>query len=449
MPEVPTPTRTIAYVLKGYPRLSELFIASEIWRLEQLGVPLKLYVLKAADEPTTHQVVRDTKAKPHYLPETTSISSDSMVRWLAANVRAFVPSIRRVIRQHPKGFFRALGLAGAQAIRARDGWRPRKIYVKEFLHAVSLADELSRESNVGLLHGHFAHGATTVTWMASNITGIPFSFTGHAKDIYQATLNPAGLLARKMREAEFVATCTGANHQHLRGVEPNASVHLMYHGLNADFSRLLADGVNRRSPERPRVVSVGRMVPKKGFDVLLHATSILVERGVELDLVIAGENGSHEKDLRQLVNELNLSNVVSFAGTQTQAELFELYSTSTVFSLACRVVDDGDRDGIPNVMMEAMSTGLPVVSTNVSGIPELVEDGVNGILVEPESPDALADALLRVIKDPLLADRLGSQGESTIRDRFDGDAMARQLAALFAKAMHGSGASNAMGASDA
>jgi glycosyltransferase involved in cell wall biosynthesis len=444
MVEIPTratPTRSIAYVLKGYPRLSELFIASEIWRLEQLGVPLELYVVKAADEPTTHQVVRDTNAKPHYLPEATSISSDSLLRWLIANLWVFLPSIRHVVRQHPKGFFRALGLASAQAIRARDGWRPRKIYVKEFLQAVALADELARNSNVGLLHGHFAHGATTVTWLASNITGIPFSFTGHAKDIYQATLNPAGLLERKMREAEFVATCTGANLEHLRGVEPNASVHLMYHGLNADFSRLLADGVNRRSPERPRVVSVGRMVPKKGFDVLLRATSILAERGVELDLVVAGEGGSHEPELRRLVKELNLTNVVSFVGTQTQAELFELYSTSTVFSLACRVVDDGDRDGIPNVMMEAMSTGLPVVSTNVSGIPELVEDGVSGILVEPESPDALADALLRVIKDPSLADRLGHQGEATIRARFDGGEMARKMASLFAKAMDKSDAS--------
>jgi glycosyltransferase involved in cell wall biosynthesis len=444
MPDTPdlsaVPNRTIAYVLKGYPRLSELFIASEIWRLEQLGVSLKLYVLKAADEPSTHQVVRYTKAKASYLPETTSLSTGSLVGWLMVNLRVFVPSLRRVLRRHPAGLFRALGLACAQAVRARDGWRPRKIYVKEFLYAVALADELSRESNVGLLHGHFAHGATTVTWLASNITGIPFSFTGHAKDIYQATLNPAGLLARKMREAKFVATCTGANHAHLCRVEPNASVHLMYHGLNADFSRLLVDGVNRRFPERPRVVSVGRMVPKKGFDVLLRATSILVERGVELDVVIAGESGSHEKELRQLVGDLSLTNVVSFVGTQTQEELFELYATSTVFSLACRVVDDGDRDGIPNVMMEAMSTGLPVVSTNVSGIPELVENGVNGILVDPESPDALADALLRVMKDPSLAERLGREGEATIRGRFDGDVMARQLAVLFA---------NAMGAPDA
>jgi glycosyltransferase involved in cell wall biosynthesis len=428
------PTQTIAYVLKGYPRLSELFIASEIWRLEQLGVTLKLYVLKPADEESSHQVVRDTKTQPKYLPETTSLTGSSLFRWLVINMGLFVAPMGRVARQHPIGLLRTIGLAGAQAIRARDGWRPRKIYVKELLHAVSLADELSREVNVGILHGHFAHGATTVTWFASNITGIPFSFTGHAKDIYQASLNPAGLLARKMREAEFVVTCTGANEDHLCHVEPSASVHLMYHGLNADFSRLLADGVNRRTPTRPRVVSVGRMVPKKGFDVLINAISILVESGVELELVIAGESGSQEGELRKLVDSLNLADVVSFIGIQTQDELFELYSTSTVFSLACRVVDDGDRDGIPNVMMEAMSTGLPVVSTNVSGIPELITNGVNGILVEPETPHSLADALLRVIKDPTLAERFGIEGESTILSRFDGDAMVRKLSALFAEA---------------
>jgi glycosyltransferase involved in cell wall biosynthesis len=195
-------------------------------------------------------------------------------------------------------------------------------------------------------------------------------------------------------------------------------------------------GVNRRLPQRPRVVSVGRMVPKKGFDVLLQATSILVERGVEFNVVIAGESGNQEDDLRELVRALHLSDVVSFEGIQTQEELFELYCTSTVFTLACRVVDDGDRDGIPNVMMEAMSTGLPVVSTNVSGIPELVQDGLNGILVESESPEALADALLRIIKDPSLAQRLGETGRSTILNRFDGEDLARQLAALFAKATH-------------
>jgi glycosyltransferase involved in cell wall biosynthesis len=458
------PTCTIAYVVKGYPRLSELFIASEIWRLEQLGISLRLYVLKTSDEDLTHRVVDDTKVRPKYLPEPTSLSSDSLIRWLMTNVGMFVPALARVVRRRPIGMAKAMVLAGSQAIRAREGWVPRKVYVKEFLQAVAVADELLREPAVGLLHGHFAHGATTVTWLASNITGIPFSFTGHAKDIYQTTLNPAGLLARKMREAEFVVTCTGANREHLAHIEPKASVHLMYHGLNADFSRLLAGsganavnavnaanasesspancvdrcthGVNRRLPQRPRVVSVGRMVPKKGFDVLLQATSILVERGVEFNVVIAGESGNQEDDLRELVRALHLSDVVSFEGIQTQEELFELYCTSTVFTLACRVVDDGDRDGIPNVMMEAMSTGLPVVSTNVSGIPELVQDGLNGILVESESPEALADALLRIIKDPSLAQRLGETGRSTILNRFDGEDLARQLAALFAKATH-------------
>jgi glycosyltransferase involved in cell wall biosynthesis len=434
------PTRSagaVAYVVKGYPRLSELFIASEIWRLEQLGLTLKLYVLKAADEEALHRVVGETNATPHYLPEGTSLSATTAPRWLLRNGPRFAAPWARVAARHPLGLGRAAMMAAAQSVRARTGWHPKKLYLKELLQAVALADELSRTPSVALLHGHFAHGATTVTWLASAITGIPFSFTGHAKDIYQGTLNPAGLLARKMRAAKFVATCTSANHEHLRSIEPQASIELVYHGLNADFSRLLANAAAPTRPTRPRIVSVGRLVPKKGFDVLIRAVALLAERGVDVEVVIAGEDGSHGPGLRNLVEDHALRSSVSFVGVLSQQELLDLYLGSTLFVLACRVVDDGDRDGIPNVMMEAMATGLPVVSTAISGIPELVVDGVNGLLTEPESPDALADAMLRVLTDPALATRLGDTGRATIAEGFDGERLAHRMNELFADAMAG------------
>ena len=292
--------RSVAYVLKGYPRMSELFIASEIWRLEQLGVHLRLYVLKPADETERHDVVDRVVATPSYLPRTTSLSGQPVLPWLRANIGPFRPAIWSVARRHPVRLVRAAGIAARQAIRARKGWKPRAIYLKELLQAIEVADRVERAGDVAHLHGHFAHGATTVTWLASILTGLPFSFTGHAKDIYRQSLNPAGLLARKLHEASFVVTCTGANRDHLLQVAPGASVHVVHHGLNADFERLLELPAETRAatgsgtgsdPDRLRIVSVGRLVAKKGFDVLLDAVALLRLRGVDVELVIAGEDG--------------------------------------------------------------------------------------------------------------------------------------------------------------
>jgi glycosyltransferase involved in cell wall biosynthesis len=179
------------------------------------------------------------------------------------------------------------------------------------------------------------------------------------------------------------------------------------------------------------VVSVGRLVPKKGFDVLANACGVLAERGVSVEATIAGPEGEHAAEVRRIVVERGLDDHVTLAGAMSQSELHSAYLASDVFCLPCRVLDNGDRDGIPNVLVEAMAAGLPVVTTPVSGIPELVRDGENGLLVPPDEPAALADALERLRRDPALAARLGSAGRETVRERFDGEMLARQLASLF------------------
>jgi glycosyltransferase involved in cell wall biosynthesis len=263
------------------------------------------------------------------------------------------------------------------------------------------------------------------------LCGLPFSFTGHAKDIYLESLNPAGLLERKLRAAAFVVTCTAANASYLREIAPDAPVHLAYHGLNADFARLLPDAAPRVQPARLRVVSVGRLVAKKGFDVLVEAAALLHRRGVDLELVIAGEDGDAAAGVRALVEERGLSDSVRLCGPWTQRELLTEYRKSTLFALACRVDADGDRDGIPNVLVEAMAAELPVVSTAVSGIPELVDDGRNGLLVPPDDPAALADAMLRLADDPDERHRFAAAGAATVARDFDGDALALRMANLF------------------
>ncbi len=424
---------SIAYVLKGYPRLSELFIASEIWRLEQLGIPLRIYVCTQAEEDSTHPVVDRIVAVPVRLPVLTSIKSSSFPRWLATNVPNFLQHIVHSARRHPFGLCRSLGAASRQSWRARSGWRPKAIYAKEWLLATALAHQLDTANDVTHLHAHFAHGTTTVTWLASKITGIPFSFTGHAKDIYRESLNPAGLLLRKAMDAEFVVTCTAANVEHLRQVAPDADIVLAYHGLNADFSLLLNDPPPQTIPARFRMVSVGRMVPKKGFDVLLGSASELRDRGLDFELVIAGEPGSESSSIATLIGELGLERNVTLVGPQSQAELLALYRGASVFVLACKIDQDGDRDGIPNVLVEAMASGLPVVSTSVSGIPELIRSGDNGLLVPSEDSHSLADALLRLAKDPALAASLASSGHATVMASFDGDTLAARMASLFGR----------------
>jgi glycosyltransferase involved in cell wall biosynthesis len=425
---------SVAYVLKGFPRISETFIASEIHRLERLGVRLRLFVLKPSDEPEHHAVVERIRAVPLYLPATSSISSRRVLPWLAENAGPFLPALGRVARRRPRGLLRAWVDALAQAVRARRRLlaAPRKIYLKEMLYAVALADRLLADPQVRHLHAHFAHGSTTVAWLASTITGLPFSFTGHAKDIYTESLNPAGLLARKMAAAQFVVTCTQANRAHLRAVNPSTPVHVVYHGLSSDFTDLTADAPARPSPPPVlRVLGVGRLVPKKGFDTFVEACAALHRDGYGFEAVIAGEAGSHSGVVRRLIADNGLGGCVSLLGPQSPAGLYAEYRRASVVSLACRVCDDGDRDGMPNVLLEAMACGTPVVSTSVSGIPELIEDGANGLLVPPGDAVLLAQAWRRIGTDSRLAARLGAAGRATV-ERFDGDRSAAVLAGLFA-----------------
>ena len=273
---------------------------------------------------------------------------------------------------------------------------------------MALADRLLDAPDVRHLHAHFAHGATTVTWLAAMITGLPFSFTAHAKDLYSESLNPAGLLRRKLAAARFVVTCTEANRASSERIEPPRRRPLR---LPRPERRLLAAagrgaGGRRAATARSACWASGRLVRKKGFDLLVEACGILRDRGVPFEATIVGEDGEHGAEIRRRIHARGLEPSISLAGPLGQAALFDEYRRATVFCLPCRVLDDGDRDGIPNVLVEAMACGLPVVTTGVSGIPELVHDGVNGLLVPPEDPAALADAIARLHRDPTLACRL-------------------------------------------
>lgn len=430
----------VAYVLKGFPMLSETFISSEIHRLERAGVPLSIFVVKPRDEREHHPVIDRIRARPHYLPPTTRLSEGGRLRWLARNGPSFVPSIARVLRRRPGGVLRACAFAVREAVltrRARWAW-PKMSYIRDLLLGVALADQVLRQPAIRHLHAHFAHDTTTITWVATMITGLPFSFTGHAKDIYARHLNPRGLLLRKLAAASFAVTCTETNRDHLRPLADGTPVHRIFHGLNDDFAMYL-----RQRPPLPsrggrlRLLGVGRLVAKKGFDVLVEACGVLKEQGLTFEAAIVGEEDEVgdairvENDLRQRIAGLGLDRCVHLTGSLSQAEVYERYRNASIFCLPCRVLGNGDRDGIPNVLVEAMACSVPVVSTHVSSIPELVADGVNGLLVPPDDPAALAAAVLRLHREPELAARLGRAGRDTVRREFDGDRLAARLADLF------------------
>ena len=338
----------VGYVLMGFPRVSETFIASELHRVERAGVPVRLFVVKpveARERDLRHPVVDAIQARPRYLPDAASLTAP-LHRWRRRDVAPFLPALRRVARRRPLGLARAAATTLAQALRDRrtplSG--PRKIYVKELLQAVALADAVLAAPEVRHLHAHFAHGTTTIAWHAARIAGLPFSFTGHARDIYAQHLNPKGWLRRKLLAARFVVTCTEANVRHLERIAPEARIHLVYHGLNADFARLVADGDERsrrrraRDGEPLRVLAVGRMVAKKGFDQLVEACAILERRGIPFEAAIVGQEDKDSARVRERIARHGLERRVRLPGPMGQAELLHEYRRAGALCMPSRLL---------------------------------------------------------------------------------------------------------------
>ena len=437
----------IAYVLKGFPRLSETFIANELLHMQSLGAELRLFSIKAGEGGPRHATVARIRTPVRYLPSVGSLSSTTLVRWLREHLPHFEGSQRYLLRHAPRGQLRALAWALRHAWRHRGDSGLKKTYIKEFLQAGEIAADLLRQPGPRLIHAHFCHDATNVAWMASLVTGIPFSFTAHAKDIYQARLNPGRLLADKIAAARVVVTCTEANRTHLHALAGQAGiaghahkVHRVYHGLDVEAFRPAGAAAcacthdDEAAPERPLLLAVGRLVAKKGFIHLLQACALLRDRGIEVDCAIVGERGDAQPALEQALDDLQLHDRVRLVPPMVQEQLRALYARATVFALPSIVLDDGDRDGIPNVLAEAMAMGIPVVSTPISGIPELIRSGENGLLVPERDATALADAVARLLADGDLRTRLAVQGRSRVLGDFDAAHTHATLHQLFAEA---------------
>lgn len=405
------PPRSVAFLLKGYPRLSETFIAQEIRGLERLGLDIHIYSLRPPRERERHPVHAEIMAPVVYLPERLR---DQPARVAQALLRTLV-SVRGGV---------ALATLLADLLRA-----PSLDLLRRFGQGAVLAHELPE--SVERIHAHFLHTPASVARFASILSGRPWSCSAHARDIW--TIGPAETRA-KLRHMAWLVTCTGAGHRHLAEIADDpAKVHLVYHGL--DFERFppfrdRAPGSDGRPGAAPvALLSVGRAVEKKGFDVLLDA---LAQIGRRLDWhwthIGAGERLA---DLQAAAARLGLTDRITWLGARSQQEVLAAYRRADLFVLPSRIAADGDRDGLPNVLVEAQSQGLAVLSTTTSGIPELVTDGVSGRLVAPGDPAALAAALAELMSDPAKRMALGAAGAAVVRERFSADTGLARLAALF------------------
>ncbi|CAG7856442.1 colanic acid/amylovoran biosynthesis glycosyltransferase [biofilm metagenome] len=425
----------IGYILKGYPRTSETFITNEIRLLEKMGINLAIFSVKKLEGQKNHAMVKDIKAPVDYLPQADPLSETRFTRWIVDNLPKFSASHKQLIRKKPLAYLKVLAECLVMSIQYRNSffeW-PREVFVKEFLQAGYIANSAMEAGQIQHFHAHFCHGSTTIAMFASRMSGIPFSFTAHAKDIYLKSLNPGKLLQLKMQRAEFLVTCTGANEDHLQRMAPEGTkIHRIYHGLDTQlFSVDGRDSTATGEGDIPVVLSVGRLVEKKGFDYLIKACALLKEKGHRFRCQIVGGGDEYTTVLTSLINELGLQDTVVLHGAVTQEELRDIYQQATLFALPCLVVGNGDRDGIPNVLVEAMSMQVPVISTDISGIPELIDNNINGLLVPEKNAEAMADAIEKLLVNPALRQQLSEAGRARVCKDFDSQLTTLDLKELF------------------
>lgn len=400
-------SRPIGYILKRYPRLSETFILNEIRALERLGTKLHIFSLMRVEGPLAHPTVREVQAEVTYFP----------AQWFAAAF-AVLKAHAEIAAWAPSRYFHAILLALWWSVRSR---RPLSVW-KQFLRSGYVASGCRRH-DIRHLHAHFANAPATVARLAGLMCDIPHSFTTHAKDLY---LTPQKVLRRRISSAQLVLTCTRNNLQYLCSFarpEDLGKIHLVYHGIDlAEFtlpptaSDTPANAGN--DEDAPLILSVGRLVPKKGMPDLIAACHLLMRRGVRFRSLIVGE-GPLRGQLEAQIRDLGVGHRVELLGAMAHDRLVGFYERASIFALAPHVTEDGDRDGIPNVLAEAMAAGVPVVSTSVSGIPELIENGRTGLLVRPRNTEALANALECLLADPALSRRLAVAARQRIECGFE------------------------------
>lgn len=402
----------IGYLGRVLPVLSETFVVREIAALRALGVRIKAFSLYRPEAATAH-------------PEAPDLAREVEVFWRPASPLFWLAHLFFLFR-HPRRYFYCLSRF---ALWAPEPWRNRRRCLAFFLVAPYAAWRM-RRAGIQHLHAHFASAPASVALTAAHLAGISFSFTVHAYDIFIDRL----LLPVKLAAAAFVASISRFNIGYLQANFPEAAARarlkLVRNGLDPQRFR----PIPHPAGIPPLILAVGRLVETKGFHLLVEACARLRQNSTACRCLIVGEGPEAER-LKNLVADLGLEDRVELPGRLQPAALLPYFRRTDLLAMpAC--VRQCDQDGIPTVLIEALALEIPVVATLVSGIPELVIDGVTGLLVEPDDPAALAAALARLLTDRALARRLAAAGRALVVQEFNSRRSAARMAELFAEAIN-------------
>ncbi len=397
-------TTGIGYVLRKFPVLSETFVLHEILALEARGIPVHIFSLERPNDPRFHEDLGKLKANITYLPR-----PKGFVTLWKHNVRA--------ARRCGRSYFRALGYALMHASPTLL-WRVvQAAYVANHAHKLGLHH----------FHSHFANRPTSVAFFASMISGIPYSFTAHAADIFRTRMNRKAL-AKKIERAKFVVTVSEFNKKFLEALAGKSAKKIIriYNGI--DLNRFIPNGVLQTSPFT--LLCVSRLVEKKGLHVLIEACGLLRDRNVAFQCWIVG-SGLLAGRLESQIRQRKLNHQVKLLGPHSHLEVLKRYHTAHLYTLPCVISPDGNRDGLPVSIVEALACGLPVITTPMTGIPEVVHHGENGLLVPVGNAQALAEAAESVIRDSQLYERLKSNARPSVESSFDQRKTIEMLSDLF------------------
>lgn len=412
-----TPLR-VGYIVRSFPRLSQTFILNEVLALEASGVQVRIFASTHPHEALMQPQVEKVQARVDYL-EAGLARSRLFTLWAHLMLLLLAPHcyLRALwyVMRHPE---------------FDQGYTASSRY-SCFLQAVYLSHLLWREKGgageIDHLHAHFAHDPTLIAQLAHLLTGISFTFTAHARDIYQI---PASALAARIQHAAAVVTCCALNVDYFKTIVPaehHAKLRVIHNGINLEEfqpSQESDDG------STPLILSASRLVEKKGYLDLLHACQQLKARGQNFRCIIYGD-GPLSEQMAARIEQLGLRDRVTLAGVCTQQDLRQMMPKATVFALTPFVTAEGDRDGVPTVLAEAMACGVPVVSTTVAGIPELVAHGQNGLLAAPHQIEEIAASLSALLNDVATRRQFGQAARETIVEQFNLQTGAQQLADLY------------------
>lgn len=396
--------KKVGYILRKFPVLSETFILNEILELEAQGIEVEIFSIEKPNDPRFHKDLHRLKAEVHYIPGFAKFKS----LW-----KQCVKASKKFKKGHRKALFYTLRQANPTLLL-------------RFLQSCYIANEASKRG-IYHFHAHFATRATSIAFLASMITETRYSFTAHAVDIFKETLSQEAL-KRKIEYSDFVITVSEFNKNYLSKIAPLVSHKIIKIHNGIDLSEF-----REASPEEQEPFSflcVARFVEKKGHKILVEACEILKKQGVSFNCRLIGQ-GNLQGAIESAIKEKGLSNHVSILGAKSHDEVKKWYSQSHAYILPCITGKDGNKDGLPVAIVEALASGLPVITTPMTGNPEVVKHLENGILVPFSDPAATADAMLKIVKDKNLYYLLSGKARQSIEKQFNIKETAKSLVAKF------------------